>query len=100
MSDAKKLKLYLISQTQADGYDTYDSAVVCAESEDQARNVDPSEPYIGGGGAVMTRKLWKDRYGDEYALWCSGPEHVTVKYIGEAAPGLEIGVICASFNAG
>ena len=31
------MKLYLISQSKNDDYDTYDSAVVCAESEEEAK---------------------------------------------------------------
>jgi hypothetical protein len=77
------MKLWLISQTGNDDYDTYDSAVVAAESEDDARNVHPSnsEPR-------------------EFSACWVDPSKVTVKLIGTAAKGTERGVICASFNAG
>ena len=79
------MKLWLISQDHNRGYDTYDCAVVIAETEQEARRID-----LGG------EQLW--------AL----PEHVKVKYIGEATEGLKgelatgdnEAVICASFNAG
>ena len=32
------MKLYLLSQDDNNDYDTYDSIVVCAESEEDARN--------------------------------------------------------------
>jgi len=35
------MNLYLISQDVNDGYDTYDSAVVCSESESDARMMHP-----------------------------------------------------------
>ena len=35
------MNLYLISQTENEDYDTYDSAVVCAETETQARRIHP-----------------------------------------------------------
>lgn len=37
------MNLYLISQSINNGYDTYDSAVVAAESKDKARCIHPSE---------------------------------------------------------
>jgi hypothetical protein len=77
------MKLFHISQTENNNYDTFDSAVVAAESEDAARNTVPGKPF-----------------GHSWTDWCSTPELVTVCYIGEAAEGTPAGVICASFNAG
>lgn len=82
-----RMNLYLISQSQWTGYDTFDSAVVCAESEDQARDMHP------GGGASVSARL---RDGD----WASSPEHVSVRFLGVASPDLQQCVVCASFNAG
>ena len=39
------MKLWLISQTENEGYDTYDSAVVAAETENAARLIHPSSHY-------------------------------------------------------
>ena len=77
------MKLYLISQTEVQGFDTYDSAVVCANTEEDAKNIHPN------GGVA----------GDSYIEWCS-PAAVTVKYLGQAEGNLAAGVVCASFNAG
>jgi hypothetical protein len=78
------MKLFLIRQHVNTGYDTYDSAVVAAKNEEDARRMHPSE--IG----------WDNDHG----CWAS-PEHVQVEYIGTAKPGTKAGtVICASFNAG
>lgn len=74
------MKLWLISQSVNNDYDTYDSAVVAAETEDDARNIE-----VGSVGPVAT--------------WCK-PEHVEVRLIGDALPGTERGVVLASFNAG
>lgn len=82
------MKLFLISQNQNNDYDTYDSAVVAASDEEAARQMDP-----GTGSPV---KEWNR----QYSSWCAGPEHVTVRYLGEAADGVEHGIVCASFNAG
>ena len=82
------MKLFLISQEQKKDYDTYDSAVVAAPDEDSARIIDP------GTGNPM--KDWKR---GNYS-WCDGPEHVVVRYLGEAADDVEQGVVCSSYNAG
>ena len=76
------MKLWKISQDQNDDYDTYDSAVVAADSADAAAHIHPSGETDGTWGWVP-------------------PEGVTVEYIGEAKDGTRQGVvICASFNAG
>jgi len=80
------MKLYLISQSKNDDYDTYDSAVVCAESEEEAKKINPD-------GGITTDKE------ERYSSWTT-LEHVDVEYIGEAKEGSESEVICSSFNAG
>jgi len=78
------MNLYLISQSENGGYDTYDSAVVAAETENDARLINPA-------GAD-----WRSTFG----AWCKTPDAVTVELIGRANEGTTRGVILASFNAG
>jgi len=78
------MKIFLISQDENNDYDTFDSAVVVAEDENEARNIRP-----GGGD-----------WGESFSTWCSSPELVKVEYIGEASEKYNEGVVCASFNAG
>ena len=81
------MNLYLLTQGEETGYDTYDSVVVAAKSEDEARNIHPNE---------WSHNPWKRKYvGD----WCKEPESVIVELIGEAVKGTQAGVILASFNA-
>jgi len=79
------MKLFLISQTENQGYDTFDSAVVCADVAESARSMCPSGSNSSPFGSYS---------------WCSSPDQVDVKYIGEAADGMQSGVICSSFNSG
>ena len=75
--------IYKISQRENNGYDTYDSAIVVAESEEEARLIHPNG-----------RSVFDD---DE---WCK-PKYVKVELIGVASDEIELGtIICASFNAG
>ena len=69
--------LYFLYQEENSGYDTFDSAVVCAASEEEARNTP---------------------VGNEYT-WAQ-PSNVEVRLLGIAKEDCPIGVICASFNAG
>lgn len=78
------MNLYLLSQDENNGYDTYDSVVVAAKSENDARNIKPD-------GSV---------WGARYSAWCPSPDDVTVQLIGKAVKGTTQGIICASFNAG
>lgn len=78
-----KMNLYLISQNENDGYDTYDSLIVAANNEEEASTIHPDGSWENPTMA-----------------WCSSPALVTVEYIGKAAPNVEKGLILASFNAG
>jgi hypothetical protein len=80
------MKLYRISQNVNNGYDTYDSAVVAAETEEEAKMIHPS------GNEWDGKELG-------YDSWCSA-EKVKVEYIGEAKEGTLKGIIVSSFNAG
>ena len=76
-------KLYRITQGDVSGYDTYDSAVVCATTEEDARNMYPGQASQNNGND-----------------WTLDPSKVNVTYLGKADNSLKTGVICASFNAG
>lgn len=80
------MNLYLIEQDDVGGWDTYDAAVVCAESEDQARLIHP------GGGKISDPMT---------STWTRDPHKVTVTLIGFADDKIHTGVVlCSSFNAG
>lgn len=79
------MKLYLISQEYNDGYNTYDSAVVSAESEAVARTIHPR----GAHGDIKDGYTWV-RFAEI--------DKIQVEYLGETTK--ERGVILASFNAG
>jgi len=85
------MKLYRISQTINDGYDTYDSAIVAALTDDQAKEIHPSSLY----GTV---ELIDDD--SNMGCWAYSVDQVKCEYIGEAVEGTLKGVILASFNAG
>lgn len=80
------MNLYRISQTVNYGWDTYDSAIVAAETENDARNIHPSGNNSNFGGICS------------WSTWCE-PEDVNIELIGTAVTGIE-GVVLASFNAG
>lgn len=82
----KQLKLFLVSQDVNRDYDTYDSFVVVAYSEDEARQVHPSE---------------YSEWGESFSTWADSPEQVKVEEIGIAHGHLKAGQrVCCSYNAG
>lgn len=81
------MNLYRIWQVQNNGYDTFDSAVVVAASEEDAKKVHPCD---------YDPTPWEHNY-----TWADSPDAVFVEYVGIAANELSAGtIICASFNAG
>lgn len=104
--DQMGMKLWHIARTDRGGYDTYDSAVVAAPDEAQARSIHPDGVWKWLGDAGWRRM---ERPTEKLPEWArpSGvhgdwthPANVTATLIGEALPGQQEGVICASFNAG
>lgn len=102
------MNLYLISQDINNNYDTYDAAVVAAESEDDARAIHPS-PYVthiscGAWMGTHGVKALDNKAGKEYPTgnveWVDYKEidKITVQLIGTT--DRERGVVLASFNAG
>lgn len=106
------MKLFLISQSKNRGYDTYDSAVVIAESEEDARLIHPTwqidDPIDKFWNETSLKWCYKNTgrvcqtwsgatYGT--AEW-TAPHFVDVEYLGEAKEGSVRSVVCASFNAG
>ena len=83
MTMTMNLNLFLISQ-DTDGYGVYEAAVVCAETESEARTMHPS-------GEVWDGKHESLRY-----EWCD-MEDVQVKIIGAAARNIEKGVVLADY---
>jgi hypothetical protein len=73
--------LYIISQDTIGDYDSFDAAVVCAESEEDARSINPGSENNEDGDWVSV-------------------EDVKVELIGTALDGAVRGIVLSSFNAG
>lgn len=98
-ASSRQLKLWLIS-AELRGYDVYRSAVVAAESEEEARRIHPRQD----SGIVWndTEYEWVGPDSDSIVdqSWVRHPDLVTVKEIGTALPGTEPGVITSAFFGG
>lgn len=81
------MKLYKISQNTNVDYDTYDSAIVCAETPEDAKRWQPN-----GDKNVNNVEV-------SYSSWTT-INNVKVEEIGEASEDMKEGIIVASFNAG
>ena len=82
------MNIYLLTQNTVTGYDTYDSIVVSAKNEEDARMLHPR-------GGKLKRE-------NKYPVWAllKDKGKINVELLGEAKEGTEEGVILASFNAG
>jgi hypothetical protein len=99
------MNLYLISQDENDDYDTFDSAVVAAKNEEDARTINPCEfvthvadgKWMGtySGGACKGKAYERDSHSwvSYSSIWI-----ISVKYLGTTK--LKRGVVLSSFNAG
>lgn len=81
------MNLYLLTQNVNNDYDTYDSCVVAALNEEDAKTIHPSnKPF----------EVPKNNYYD----WVDSMDDIKCDLIGVGFSNTERGVILASFNAG
>lgn len=95
------MNIYLVSRTDNIGYDEYDSIVVAAESEEDARIIDPSDfsghvdnlrgTYDADGKYISCHDNWPMR---------SNVHELEVKKVGVADANVIRGLILSSYNAG
>ncbi len=88
------MKLWLLTQDEERGYDTFDSCVVAAPTEARAKAINPRG---------MIYDIWKSDGQNNFDFggsWASNPSKVFAEYLGEAKEGTPMGVILSSFNAG
>lgn len=86
------MKIYLLEHLGKQGYDTYDSCIVAAKNEDEARKISPRGMIIGS-----------EEYDSSYEQEWIAPDEVhliQVTLLGTAVRGTKKGVLLASFNAG
>ena len=104
------LYLYLLTQKERTGYDTFDSCVVAAYSREDAvkihpflhkfrENCLPFDDYDKfdqwDNPEYIYKEQWKTR------TWASCPENVECKFIGHAARDvMPNSIVCSSYNAG
>ena len=79
------MNIYLLEQNINRGYDTYDSFVCIAKTEEEAKNTMPSEEL---------------KWGAAYSPWANRPSDVKAIKIGTADSAVTAGIVCSSFNAG
>ena len=95
------MNLYKIWQTVNDSYETFDSAVVAASSEEEAKKMHPGDEDVNTDEAKNWWKFERESHKypyTTYSSWCDLKD-VQVKLIGTAIPGIKAGVIVSSFNA-
>ena len=96
------MKLYKIYQNVNNDYDTYDSAVVCADSEEDAKKICPDSFFeIGENNKwfFVYHDGTKKEQDTRLFSWCKY-EDVQITYLGESSEDVEEGVVVSSFNAG
>lgn len=89
------MNIYKLSQTENKGWDTFDSMIVIAENEDQAKLMFPHSDNLEGDYDFSTN------YWGRLDYWATSPKNVNVELLGmcyfsDSKPK----IVLASFNAG
>jgi hypothetical protein len=96
------MNLYLIEQDINQDYETYDSAVVCCNTEDEARSTHPGE-YTSAVEGNWVKYLGSRSECKDYSRdWVSYSDigKIKVTLIGIAGSKIKKGVVISSYNAG
>lgn len=80
------MKLYLLTQNSVTWYDTYDSLIVCAKNEEEAKKIRPDK--LQRTGNLI------------FSWWARKIEDVQCKEIWTASKWIKEWLILESFNAG
>jgi len=109
------MNLYKLSQSVNNGYDTFDSCVVLADTKEEARCIHPNGDKLWKNG-----KWYENRNGDEQPVeynindWVHNVKDIRVEFLGRANrdflqtwsfhcnkySNYPWRIVCASFNAG
>ncbi len=86
------MKIFLLTQSVNNDYDTYDSCIIIAENKNDAKIISCEKLEYGD-------RIEKT---DRYSSWVGKDkiDSINIEYIGEAKEGSEQEVVCSSFNAG
>lgn len=96
------MNLYKVTSRNV-GYDTYDSFVCWAESEDEARKLSPSEFYEWRDHPNLEQHGWYFKYSDgkyEFEKRRDWPNDINTLTVEEIYEAIKPEVILASYNAG
>lgn len=88
------MNLYLLSQTINKGHDTFDSCIVCAETEQEAKTFHPD--------TNCTYSPIDGKFPGEikYSTWVIDTNDIQIQKIGAAIEGRKKGIVLASFKSG
>jgi hypothetical protein len=98
------MNLYLLTQNVNNGWDTYDSMVIAAENEEDAKHLSfvqcsAYEEY-STNDYITKKPVWRNYYESTYSFaYSSWDKNPTVELIATNTL-VDEGVVCASFNAG
>lgn len=90
------MKLWLLTQDENDGYDTFDSCVVAAVDDKSAVDFHPQDQRDIDYGYWNGVSAWENEY---HQPWANSPDGVIAKLLCDGYDG-EPGIIIASYNAG
>lgn len=95
-------KIWLVHRTDRVDYDEFDSIVVFADTEDEARFIHPEDGITwreeSGGWTYLNHLNEVTTF--SYSTPWPNPKTLTVEYLGATDRKVASGIILASFNAG
>lgn len=101
------MNIYKVTRISKIDYDTYSSFICFAESETQAKNLNPSHPgiYSEKFKSVPWINFFMDwennnKNSFEFRSWVKNVEDLEVVLIGTGVPYIGPGIILASYHAG
>lgn len=98
------MNLYLLTQQESRGYDTYDAVVVAAETEADAIRTPPDDGWVTSWNDEVG--CWEFVFSDgtrerhRTGSWANCLSNIRCTKIGTAEENVKAGIVLARFNAG
>lgn len=95
-TEKETMNLYFIKQDANKEYESISCAVVAAESEEEARNMHPSN---GLPAKWPEEPIEDDDFLNQDFLWCDSPDDVEVELLGISINKTFKGVVCKNYRS-
>ena len=94
------MKLFLLTLKEDNDYESYESCVICAENEEDAKSISPEQEWDDENKEWTRGTKFIPTEEGFHNTWASSVEAINCQELGIASDNMKRGVVVSSYNAG